>query len=192
MHDPLADHLLTLLTPENAALLLIDYQPPQLAGARSMDRMLPVKNAVSTVKTIKTFEPQPRATGVAAGGHLAHDRQAVGIGVQRLADEPVHRARAVVLRGIDVVHSGRDSGAQDPQRLVAIARRPEDPVAGEPHSAVPGPAHVLRAEREGPAEFPSVPGHAASCRTGRHGWTCEPKPRSRRIDSSMWNAVLGV
>jgi len=36
---------------------------PQLDGARSMDRMLLVKNAVSTVKTIKTFEPQRRATG---------------------------------------------------------------------------------------------------------------------------------
>ena len=28
-----------------------------------MDRMLLVKNAVSMVKTIKTFEPQRRATG---------------------------------------------------------------------------------------------------------------------------------
>jgi nicotinamidase-related amidase len=53
VRDPLAGHL---LTPDNAALLLIGYQPVQLAGARSMDRMLLVKNAVSTVKTIKTFE----------------------------------------------------------------------------------------------------------------------------------------
>src|SRR5882757_2784798 len=53
VRDPLADHL---ITPQNAALLLIDYQPSQLAGVRSMDRDLLVKNAVSTVKTIKTFE----------------------------------------------------------------------------------------------------------------------------------------
>ena len=53
VRDPLADHL---LTPQNAAFLLIDYQPSQLAGVRSMDRDLLVKNAVSTVKTIKTFE----------------------------------------------------------------------------------------------------------------------------------------
>ncbi len=53
VRDPLADHL---LTPQSAALLFIDYQPSQLAGARSMDRALLVKNAVSTVKTIKTFE----------------------------------------------------------------------------------------------------------------------------------------
>ena len=50
--DPLSDHL---LTPENAAFLLIDYQPSQLAAIRSMDRELLLKNAVSTVRSIKTF-----------------------------------------------------------------------------------------------------------------------------------------
>ena len=52
IRDPLADHL---LTPENAAFLFIDYQPSQLAAVRSMDRELLLKNAVSTVRTIKTF-----------------------------------------------------------------------------------------------------------------------------------------
>jgi nicotinamidase-related amidase len=52
VRDPLADHL---LTPQNAALLLIDYQPSQLATVRSMDHDLLVKNAVSTVRAIKTF-----------------------------------------------------------------------------------------------------------------------------------------
>jgi len=52
VRDPLADHL---LTPENAAFLFIDYQPSQLATIRSMDAALLLKNAVSTVRTIKTF-----------------------------------------------------------------------------------------------------------------------------------------
>jgi nicotinamidase-related amidase len=52
VRDPLSDHL---ITPENAAFLLIDYQPAQLAAVRSMDRDLMLKNAVSTVRTIKTF-----------------------------------------------------------------------------------------------------------------------------------------
>jgi len=52
VRDPLADHL---LTPENAAFLLIDYQPSQIAGVGSMDRALLLKNAVSTVRTVKTF-----------------------------------------------------------------------------------------------------------------------------------------
>jgi len=53
VRDPVADHL---LTPQNAAFLLIDYQPSQLAGVRSMDRDLLLKNAVSTVRTIKAFD----------------------------------------------------------------------------------------------------------------------------------------
>ena len=101
---------------------------------------------------VRFVEPQQRAAGVAAGGHLADDRQVVRIGVQRLADELVHRAGPVVLRGVDVVHPGRDGRTEYPQRLVAIPRRPEDPVAGELHRAVPGPVHAPRAEREGPAE----------------------------------------
>ena len=52
IRDPLADHL---LTPEDAAFLFIDYQPAQLATVRSMDPALLVKNAVSTVRTIKSF-----------------------------------------------------------------------------------------------------------------------------------------
>src|ERR1700753_4260582 len=66
VRDPLADHL---LTPENAAFLFIDYQPSQLATIRSMDAALLLKNAVSTVRTIKTFGvPVVRSTvNVAAG-----------------------------------------------------------------------------------------------------------------------------
>ncbi len=52
MRDPLADHL---ITPQNAAFLLIDFQPQQLGGVHSMDRDLLVKNALSTVRTIKAF-----------------------------------------------------------------------------------------------------------------------------------------
>jgi nicotinamidase-related amidase len=52
VRDPLADHL---LTPQNAALLLIDYQPAQISAVRSIDRALLLQNAVSTVRTVKTF-----------------------------------------------------------------------------------------------------------------------------------------
>jgi nicotinamidase-related amidase len=52
VRDQLADHL---ITPQNAAFLLIDYQPAQLAAVRSMDQALLLNNAVSTVRTIKTF-----------------------------------------------------------------------------------------------------------------------------------------
>ena len=35
IRDPIGDHL---LTPQNAALLVIDYQPSQIAAVQSIDR----------------------------------------------------------------------------------------------------------------------------------------------------------
>jgi hypothetical protein len=45
IRDPVADHL---VTPENSALILIDYQPTQFSSIRSMDPALLLKNVVST------------------------------------------------------------------------------------------------------------------------------------------------
>jgi nicotinamidase-related amidase len=53
VRDPVGDHL---LTPQNSALLVVDYQPSQFAGVRSMDRDLLLENIVSTVKIAKTFD----------------------------------------------------------------------------------------------------------------------------------------
>jgi nicotinamidase-related amidase len=53
IRDPLADHL---ITPQNAALVLIDYQPEQFADVRSMDPDLLLENIVSTVKLAKLFD----------------------------------------------------------------------------------------------------------------------------------------
>jgi nicotinamidase-related amidase len=66
MRDQVADHL---LTPQNSALLLIDYQPSQFAAVRSMDTDLLLKNIVSTVKTAAAFKlPIVHSTvNVAAG-----------------------------------------------------------------------------------------------------------------------------
>jgi nicotinamidase-related amidase len=52
IRDPIADHL---LTPQNAALVVIDYQPSQFAAVRSIDPDLLLENIVSTVKTAKAF-----------------------------------------------------------------------------------------------------------------------------------------
>jgi nicotinamidase-related amidase len=52
VRDPVADHL---VAPENAALVVIDYQPSQVAAVRSMDPDLLLENIVSTVKTAKAF-----------------------------------------------------------------------------------------------------------------------------------------
>src|SRR6476660_4407499 len=52
VRDQLGDHL---ITPQNAALVLIDYQPSQFATVRSMDTDLLRKNIVSTVRAVRAF-----------------------------------------------------------------------------------------------------------------------------------------
>jgi nicotinamidase-related amidase len=53
IRDPVGDHL---LTPQNSALAVIDYQPSQFAAVNSIDRDLLLENIVSTVKTAKAFD----------------------------------------------------------------------------------------------------------------------------------------
>jgi len=52
VRDPVGDHL---LTPQNAALIVTDYQPSQFSAVQSVDRDLLLENIVSTVKTAKLF-----------------------------------------------------------------------------------------------------------------------------------------
>ena len=52
IRDPVGDHL---ITPQNSALVVIEYQPAQVGAVRSMDRDLLVKNIVSTVKLARVF-----------------------------------------------------------------------------------------------------------------------------------------
>src|SRR5258708_1924983 len=51
--DQATDHL---LTPKNAALVVIDYQPSQVQTVASMDRELLIDNIVSVARLAKTFE----------------------------------------------------------------------------------------------------------------------------------------
>ncbi|MEA2213096.1 MAG: hypothetical protein QOF83_3044 [Solirubrobacteraceae bacterium] len=52
VRDPFADHL---ITPQNSAFLLIDWQPTQISTVRSMNQDLLLRNAVSTVRTVKAY-----------------------------------------------------------------------------------------------------------------------------------------
>jgi len=52
IRDPITDHL---LTPQNAALVVIDYQPSQIQAVRSIDHDLLVDNIVSVARLAETF-----------------------------------------------------------------------------------------------------------------------------------------
>src|ERR1700683_2541287 len=53
IRDQKNDHL---LTPLNSALIVIDYQPPQIADITSMDRNEMIKNVVALIKMAKLFK----------------------------------------------------------------------------------------------------------------------------------------
>ena len=53
IRDPLADHL---LTPKNAALIIIDYQPVQVTSVASMDRRTLVENIVAVARTATLYD----------------------------------------------------------------------------------------------------------------------------------------
>jgi nicotinamidase-related amidase len=53
IRNPLTDHL---LTPQNSALVVIDYQPSQFATVFSMDRKLLTDNIVSVARLAKAFD----------------------------------------------------------------------------------------------------------------------------------------
>jgi nicotinamidase-related amidase len=53
IRDPLTD---PLLTPRNAALVVIDYQPSQIQTVSSMDRDLLLDNIVSVARLARTYD----------------------------------------------------------------------------------------------------------------------------------------
>jgi nicotinamidase-related amidase len=53
VRDPLTD---PLLTPQNAALVVIDYQPSQVESVRSMEHELLLDNIVSVARIAKTYD----------------------------------------------------------------------------------------------------------------------------------------
>ena len=52
IRDPKADHL---LTPQNSALVIIDYQPVQVASIVTMNKRSLVSNVVAVAKTAKLY-----------------------------------------------------------------------------------------------------------------------------------------
>jgi nicotinamidase-related amidase len=105
IRDPLADHL---LTPENAAFVFIDYQPSQLAAVRSMDRELLVKNAVSAVRTVKTFGvPVVHSTVNVAAGQGPTLPELAGLLAE---DKPLDRTTVNSWEDIEFVQAVRATG----------------------------------------------------------------------------------
>jgi nicotinamidase-related amidase len=105
VRDPITDHL---LTPQNAALVVIDYQPSQIAAVSSIDHDLLLDNIVSVARLAKTYNlPIVLSTvNVANGqGHTLPELKAVLSDNQEIdrtqinSWEDVEFRRAVVATG---------------------------------------------------------------------------------------------
>ncbi|HKB34107.1 MAG TPA: hydrolase [Candidatus Dormibacteraeota bacterium] len=102
IRDQVGDHL---LTPKNSVLVVIDYQPSQLAGVRSMDRDLLLKNVVSTAKVAKLF-----------GVPIVHST----INVKTGRGKPTLPPLAEVLAGYPPVDRTNTNAWEDPDFLNAV------------------------------------------------------------------------
>ena len=93
MRDPVSD---PLLTPRNAALLVIDYQPSQIQAVTSIDHDLLIRNIVSVARLARTYGlPIP---GLRIAARLGSDRHRSRSGrhrdhfsTQQRALNPLHR-----------------------------------------------------------------------------------------------------
>jgi nicotinamidase-related amidase len=102
VRDQLADHL---LTPQNAALIVIDYQPSQFAAIRSIDQELLKKNIVSTVKVAQLF-----------GLPIVHSTVNVSTGLQ----EPTVQRLAELLSGYPPIDRTTINAWEDPNFVAAV------------------------------------------------------------------------
>jgi nicotinamidase-related amidase len=106
IRDPLADHL---ITPQNSAFLLIDWQPDQIKTVRSMDQDLLLRNAVSTVRTVKTYGvPVVHSTVMVASGQQQPTVPELAELVQD--DEPIDRTTMNSWEDLEFVDAVRATG----------------------------------------------------------------------------------
>jgi nicotinamidase-related amidase len=105
IRDPLADHL---LTPQNSALLLIDYQPKQLNTVRSMDHDLLMNNVISTVKLARLYRvPTVHSTVNVANGQ---DPTLPALAEQLADSPPIDRTSMNSWEDVDFLAAVRATG----------------------------------------------------------------------------------
>lgn len=102
--NPKTDHL---LTPQNAAVILIDYQPGLIAGTNSIDRDILVNNVVALGKAAKMYEmPIVLSTIAAEAGY----------------QKPTIPELADVLEGVEPLDRGVVNAWEDARFRQAVER----------------------------------------------------------------------
>jgi hypothetical protein len=100
-------------------------------------------------QTVRIAGPEDGAAAVGPDRDLADDRQPVGVGPERVADQAVDHAGAVVLGRVDVIDSGGDRGPEHADGRCPVRWRPDGVRAGQLHCPVPRSPDLHGAQGEG-------------------------------------------
>jgi len=161
IRDQVEDHL---ITPKNAALLLIDYQPPQVSSIVSMDHRTLVSNIVATARLAKLYAlPIVLST----------------VNVKTLGNPPTIHQLTEVLAGIEALDRTTINAWEDEEFVMAVkatGRKKLIMAALWTEACLTFPA--LDALREGYEGYPvvdavggtSVEAHRAGRQPHRAGW----------------------
>jgi nicotinamidase-related amidase len=102
IRDQVDDHL---ITPKNAALIIIDYQPPQVSSIASIDHLTLVANSVAVAKLAKLYAlPIVLST----------------VNVTSRLNTPTIRQLAAVLAGIEAFDRTTINAWEDEQFVAAV------------------------------------------------------------------------
>jgi nicotinamidase-related amidase len=105
IRDQLGDHL---LTPANSALLVIDYQPSQIAAVRSIDHDLLLKNIITTVKIANLYGvPVVHSTINVANGQ---GPTLPGLAEELAASPPIDRTQINSWEDVEFLEAVRATG----------------------------------------------------------------------------------
>ncbi|MEM9517555.1 MAG: isochorismatase family protein [Actinomycetota bacterium] len=104
MRNPTTDHL---LTPENSALIMIDYQPSLIDGTHSIDRDILVNNAVAMAKVGVMYDMPIVLSTIAVRSGYQQDT------IPEVAD---------VLRGVPTVDRDAVNAWEEPEFRAAVER----------------------------------------------------------------------
>ena len=188
MRDPVTD---PLLTPQNSALLVIDYQPSQIQVITSIDHDLLIRNIVSVARLAMTYGlPVVLSTvNVAANGQpptIPELREILSESVEidrTQINSFMCRPSAVLIRSLA---QRRRTSATD--RAISVARRSGGPrgmrSAGRPPRAGrPARARGRRGQRR--------VNHSTECRRCARR-NVDARARSDSCGSSLRHALAGV
>jgi nicotinamidase-related amidase len=102
IRDQVDDHL---ITPKNAALIIIDYQPPQVSSIASIDHLTLVANIVAVAKVAKLY-----------GVPIVYST----VNVKNLGSAPTIRQLAEVLEGIEAIDRTSINAWEDEEFVTAV------------------------------------------------------------------------